>query len=217
MDPSGRYTKQQPIKSSRRTLPQNQFFWQVAMQERFWQEQCIWWNDKLRKTRSVTDTHKDRDHLSFGIIPENIQNLQERHEDLPRESTRRLSEETCISRTSVLRILHDGLKLFPHKFISCRGKLIKIKLNEKHFVKISVKGFKMILACWIWTIWTMLTIVAFVAYLLHFPVSRYVATKRWIVLLSGTLFLPKSLLHCRFVRRTDLWQITPRWFLSAAV
>ena len=35
------------------------------------------------------------------------------------------------------------------------------------------------------------------------PVSQYFATKRWIVLISGTLFLPKSLLHCRCVRRTD--------------
>ena len=35
------------------------------------------------------------------------------------------------------------------------------------------------------------------------PVSRNLATKRWIVLLSGTLLLPKSFLHCRCVRRTD--------------
>ena len=35
------------------------------------------------------------------------------------------------------------------------------------------------------------------------PVSRYSATKCWIVLLSGTLFLPKFLLHCHCVRSTD--------------
>ena len=35
------------------------------------------------------------------------------------------------------------------------------------------------------------------------PVFRNLATKRWIVLPSGTLFLPKSFLHCRCVRRTD--------------
>ena len=35
------------------------------------------------------------------------------------------------------------------------------------------------------------------------PVSRNLATKCWIVLLWGTLFLPKSLLRCHCVRRTD--------------
>ena len=60
------------------------------------------------------------------------------------------------------------LSSFLTKFRSCRGKLIKIKQNEKHFVKISVKGLKMTLTCRIWTIWTMLTTVAFVGHLLHF-------------------------------------------------
>ena len=60
------------------------------------------------------------------------------------------------------------LSSFFTKFRSCGGKLIKIKQNEKHFVKISVKGLKMTLACWIWTIWTMLTTVDFVGHLLHF-------------------------------------------------
>ena len=32
----------------------------------------------------------------------------------------------------------------------------------------SVKGLKMTLACWIWTIWTMWTTVAFVEHLQHF-------------------------------------------------
>ena len=35
------------------------------------------------------------------------------------------------------------------------------------------------------------------------PVFRNLAAKRCIVLPSGTLFLPKSLLHCRCVRKTD--------------
>ena len=60
------------------------------------------------------------------------------------------------------------LSSFLTKFRSCRGKLIKIKQNEKHFVKISVKRLKMTLACWIWKIWTMLTNVTFVGHLLHF-------------------------------------------------
>ena len=70
---------------------------------------------KFRKTGSVADAHKRRHRSSFGIIPENIQNLRERHEECPRKSTRSLSQETGISRTSVLRILHDDLKLFAYK------------------------------------------------------------------------------------------------------
>ena len=71
------------------------------------------------------------------------------------------------------------LSSFLTKFRSARGKLIKIKQNEKHFVKMSVKGLKMTLADWIWTIWTMFTTVALVGHLLHetlnFPSIRYIA------------------------------------------
>ena len=67
---------------------------------------------KFRKTGSVVDAHKGRHRSSFGIIPENIQNLRERYEESPRKSTRRLSQDTSISRTSVLRMLQDDLKVF---------------------------------------------------------------------------------------------------------
>ena len=94
------------------------------------------------------------------------------------------------------------LSSFLTKFRSCRGKLIKIKQNEKHFVKISVKGLKMTLACWTWTIWTMLTTVDFegICYTSCLP---NLATERWIVLLSGILSLSKSLLLCHCVGRTE--------------
>ena len=94
------------------------------------------------------------------------------------------------------------LSSFPIKFRSCRGKLIKIKQDEKRFVNISFKGLKMTLACWIWMIWTMLT-TGLCAASATLAVSPNLATKCWIDFLSGTLFLPKSLLHCRCVRRTD--------------
>ena len=48
---------------------------------------------KFQKTGSVADAHKGRECSSFGIIPENIQNLRERHEDFPRKSTRHLSQD----------------------------------------------------------------------------------------------------------------------------
>ena len=57
---------------------------------------------------------------------------------------------------------------FVKKFRSCRGKLIKIRQNEKHLLKTSVKGLKMTLACSIWTIWTMSTTATFVGHLLRF-------------------------------------------------
>ena len=69
-------------------------------------------------------------------------------------------------------------------------------------MKTSVKELKMTLACWIWTIWTMLTTVVFVGHPVILPVSWNLATKRWIVLLSGTIFLPKSHLRCHCSRRT---------------
>ena len=47
--------------------------------------------------------------------PNNVQNLRERFEESPRQSTRRLSQEVGISRSPATRILHDDLKLFPYK------------------------------------------------------------------------------------------------------
>ena len=91
------------------------------MQERFWQEQCTWWKDSLTFRGQILEDRKcgrcpERATSSkSSIIPENIQNLQECHEESPRKSTRRLSQETGISRTSVLRILHNELKLFRYK------------------------------------------------------------------------------------------------------
>ena len=60
------------------------------------------------------------------------------------------------------------LSSFVAKFRSCRGKLVKQRQNEKHFVKISVKGLKMTLVCRIWTIWTMSATLTFLGHQLHF-------------------------------------------------
>ena len=70
---------------------------------------------KFRKTGNVAHAHKGQScrHRS-AIIPENIQNLRERLEESPRKSSRRLSQETGILKTSVLRYFHD-LKLFAYK------------------------------------------------------------------------------------------------------
>ena len=108
------------------------------------------------------------------------------------------------------------LSCFLTKFRSCRGKLIKIKQNEKHFVKISVKGLKMTLACWIWMISMMLTTVAFVGHLLHF-----LSPKIWppnVEFSFHQIHCPCQNLSCIATVSEELilWQSTPRWFLSAA-
>ena len=64
------------------------------------------------------------------------------------------------------------LSSFLTKFRSCGGKLIKIKQKDKYFVKVSVKGLKMTLAYWIWTIWMTSTTAAFVGHLPHFLSSK---------------------------------------------
>ena len=93
----------------------------TAMQERFRQEQCTWQKDnstfggKFWKTGSVADARKGQHRSSFGIIPENIQNLKECLTKSSRNWTRHLSRESVISRASVLRNLHDDVKLFSYK------------------------------------------------------------------------------------------------------
>ena len=68
------------------------------------------------------------------IFPENIQNLRQRYEDFPK-STRRLSQKTGISRTSVLRIPHDNLKLFPYKIQILQRKTGQNKTGRETFCK----------------------------------------------------------------------------------
>lgn len=47
--------------------------------------------------------------------PENIQKIKKKLTDSPHRSTRRLSAETAISRSSVRRILNDDIGAFPYK------------------------------------------------------------------------------------------------------
>ena len=88
---------------------------------------------QIRKTGSVADVHDNRYCSSFGIIPENIQNLWERHEESPRKLKRCLSQETGISRTSVLEILHDDLELFPYKIQILKRQTYQNKAERETF------------------------------------------------------------------------------------
>ena len=121
----------------------------------------------------------------------------------PRKSTRRLSKETGILRTSVLRILHDDLKLFLYKIQILRRQTDQNKAKWETFCEdisqriendpglLDLNDLNDVDHCGLCGASAAL------------PVSRNLAAKWWIVLLSGILFLSKSLLHCRCVRRTD--------------
>ena len=104
---------------------------------------------KFRKTGSVADAHKGRYRSFLSIIPENIQNLWECHEESPRKSTCCLSKEIGFSRKLLLRILHDDLKLFLYKIHILQRQTDQNKAEREAFCKMSFKGLKMTLACWI--------------------------------------------------------------------
>ena len=90
---------------------------------------------KFWKTESAADAQKGRHRPSFSIIPENIPNFRERHEESPRKSTCRLSQGTGVSRKSILRILHDDLKLFPYKIQILQRQTDQNKAERETFCK----------------------------------------------------------------------------------
>jgi len=71
---------------------------------------------KFRKTGSVENANKGRSSRPRTVkTSNNVQNLWERLEESSRKSKSRLSQEVGISRSFVMRILHDDLMLFPYK------------------------------------------------------------------------------------------------------
>lgn len=71
---------------------------------------------KFRETGSVRNDQKGNSGRPRSATnQENIEVVRERLEASPRKSTRRLSQETAISRSSVLRIIHKELNAFPYK------------------------------------------------------------------------------------------------------
>ena len=224
MDPTGCYTTQQRIKIieayfATKSVPltqqqcRNDFGRNNEPDRRT--IQCL--VAKFQKTGTVADAHKDWYHLLFGIIPENIQNLWECHEESPRKSTCRLSQETGILKKTVLRILHDDLKLFPYKIQILQRQTDQNKAEQETFYEdisqriendtglldlndLNVDHFGLCGAS------------------ATLAVSRNLATKCWIALLSGKLFLPKSLLHCCCVGRTDfVAKYTSMTFISCCI
>ena len=147
------------------------------------------------KTRSVADAHKGWHRSSFGTIPENIQNLPERHEESHRKSTCHLSQETGISRTSVLRIFHDDLKLFRYKIQTLQRQTYQNEGERETFcgdISQRIENDHGLLDLNDLNDFDHSGICGPSATL---SVSQNLATKCWIALLWGALFLPKSLQH----------------------
>ena len=202
MDPSWHYTMQQQIKII-------ETYFAAVMQERFWQEQCTWWKDNSTFGGQISEDRnwdRCRQRPTSFIFQHNSWEYSEftgHHEESPWKPTCCLSQETGISTNSLLRILHDDLKLFPYKIQILQRQTDQNKAERETFCEdisqriendpglLDLNDFNDVDHCGLCGASATL------------PVSQNLATKRWIDLLSGTLFLPKSLLHCRCVRRTD--------------
>ena len=72
--------------------------------------------DKFRETGSVQNKNKGHSGRPRSARTDpNIDNVREHLARSPRKSTRRLSQETDLSRTSIMRIMHQDLHMFPYK------------------------------------------------------------------------------------------------------
>ena len=145
-----------------------------------------------------------------------VRSFMERHEDFPRKSFTIFHKKMTFREYQFLGFSMMTLISSLTKFRSCKGKLIKIKQNEKHFMKISVKGLKMTLACWIWTIWTMLTTVAFVRHLLQFLCPEIWPPNVELSFYQVDCSCQNLSCIASVSQELILWQSMPRWFLSAA-
>ena len=72
--------------------------------------------EKFRNTGSVRNDNKGHGGRYVAVRTRaTVQAVRKHLEQSPRKSTRRLSQEVGISRTTVQRIIHNDLKLFPNK------------------------------------------------------------------------------------------------------
>ena len=72
--------------------------------------------EKFRNTGSVGNDNKGHSGWYVAVRTRaNVQAERKHLEQSPQKSTRRLSQEVGISRTTVQRIIHNDFKLFPYK------------------------------------------------------------------------------------------------------
>ena len=205
MDPTGRYTTQQRIKIieayftaksvlltqwqcrkdfGRNNVPDGRTIQRLVAKFR---------KTDARKPRSFIVRHNSWEYSEFTGTPWGF----------PRKSTRRLSQENGISKTSVLRILHDDLKLFPYKIQILQRQTDQNKAERETFCEDISQRIENDPGLLDLNDLNDVDNNGLCGASATLPVFRNLATKRWIVLLSGTLFLPKSLLHFGCVGRTD--------------
>ena len=122
---------------------------------------------------------------------------------ISRKSTCCLSQETGILRKSFLRILHDDLKLFPYKIQILQRQTDQNKAGRETFCKYIIQRIENDPSLLDLNDLNNVDHCGLCAASATLAVSPNLATKCWINLLSGTLFLPKSLLHYCCVKRSD--------------
>ena len=97
--------------------------------------------DKFRNTGSLVDNDKGHSSRPFSARnPTNIQVVRDRLQQSPRKSTRRLSQEVGISRTSAGRVIHKRLNIVSLQDKNspttnrCKQKR-KVRIPPNHFWK----------------------------------------------------------------------------------
>ena len=99
--------------------------------------------DKFRNTGSLVDNNKDHSGRPFSTrTPAYIQAVRDHLQQSPRKSTRRLSQEVGISRTSVQRVIDKDLTLFPNKIQILQQQTDANKRERLDSAKASLKELK---------------------------------------------------------------------------
>jgi len=105
--------------------------------------------DNFRETGTVLDNCKGRSGRSRPVRTENlVVTVKQCLEQSPRKSTKRLPQETDISRSSVMHIMHQGLHLFPYKINIYNFRPMQIGMRDLRLGKSPVSKSKNILISW---------------------------------------------------------------------
>jgi len=105
--------------------------------------------DKFRKTGSVQDSIKGRSGRLQSLGTDNhIVTVRQCYEQSSKKSSRLLSQETDLSRHSIMRIMSQDLHLFRIRYRFCNFRPLQITLRDVPLCKPSVSESKTILISW---------------------------------------------------------------------
>ena len=105
--------------------------------------------NKFRETGMVQEKNKGHSgRLRSARTDPNIDNVGEHLAMSPRKSTRRLSQETDLSGTSLRRIMHQDLHMFPYKIQILQAHTSQSRQRGLPFVRASVGELKTTLTFW---------------------------------------------------------------------